>query len=219
MLLIPRFTQTDIVPDDAFDQLDKALNLLNEKSEENGRLHTALIDKEKERLLRELEFQNQFKELDDAYRQDLSQQKESEDFFKRVYLQASEMHKDAQLLLDETLAEKEVLKRQVETGVSQVREHFTGQISQLRAELHSAKARADLFMEQASRTESIRRDTGEAPMLRMKVARLSKELSEALEKARSSEDTAVVANMCQEVVRLMSVEQGCGRSPGTSKMS
>jgi len=202
------------VPIDAYQQLDLALKLLNEKSEEIDRLKGRLLDGEREKLQREIRYKHQLELIEEEHQQELTTQQDNENFFKRVYLEASEKHKESDRLLYEARTQIAILEGQVEVGVAQVREHFQGQITQLRAELRSANSRADLFMEQASRTASVRRDAGEAPVLRERVTRLSKDLQEAREreqaltiKVRSSEDSAVVGNMRHEVARLMNVEQ------------
>jgi hypothetical protein len=144
----------------------------------------------------------------------LADQQENENFFKQLYLQASREHEHSKVILDQVMAENAILRGQVRTSVAQVREHYGGQISQLRDDLHRANATAKLFMEQASRTASVRRDAGEAPKLRERVTKLSKDLQEADEretaltmKVRLSEDSALVGNMRQELVRLMNSEQ------------
>ena len=97
--------------------------MLNEKSEENRRLMSKLLEKDGERRMREIEFQEQLASMEEEHQLAKASLEENEALFRNLYMQASNEHKEVAELLDEEVKENDLLSITVVRGNPKRRNH------------------------------------------------------------------------------------------------
>jgi hypothetical protein len=190
-----------------------ALQLLNEKSDENMELRAQLTEKDTLFFDREMEYQHQLTRRDEGYREEVRAAEAVANDFKQLYKQASKRCEDLGLELLELRGRYTTLEQRLKSGLAQLHAPYEARISELKRQLRETHVRTDMFRYQIEKTESLRTMAAEHPMLEDRAFQLKKDM-DALEKERdflkhrllNSADSDMVQRLREELGRKTQME-------------